>query len=155
MENNHHNPENDPSFGFQKDLNPGKRNVFTTPVNYFDKLPLEVADKIHSERNDAGLYRSSVPKLIGFATLIAIVIAGGVLLYNGSNSKKISESVLTYDDLINLEMVTEIDESMIFEAYTESSNLSGNQNQQSVETTELEDYLIENNTDITLIINEL
>jgi len=157
VENNHLNPENDDSFGFHKDLDPGKRNVFTAPVNYFDKLPLEIADKIHSGRNNtAGVFRLSMPRLIGFATIIAVAITGSVFLYTANNSKILSEPMLSYNDLLNSELVSDLDETMLFEAYSESNDLSDNQNVQAQsEITELEDYLIENNTDITLIINEL
>lgn len=156
MENNHHNPENDPTFGFPNNQNPGKRNVFSAPVNYFDKLPIDIADKIHSQKNASEIFSGSVPKLIGFATLIAIIIIGGVLLYPGYESPKISEPDLSYDDLINSELVGEIDESMFVEAFAESHDLSEHQTaQKSKDIKDIEDYLIDNNTDIALIINEL
>ncbi len=156
VENINHNSENDPSFGFQNNSDPGKRNVFIAPANYFDKLPLEIADKIHSGRTSAGLFNFSLPRLIGVAALIAIAIAGSMLWYSDTNSSKLSETVLTYDDILNSEMVGDMDETVLFDAYSKSHQLSSNQNVQTVNDSQaLENYLIENNTDIILIINEL
>ena len=68
------------------------------------------------------------------------------------SDQKTTLSVWSYDDLVGSGI--QIDEVMILEAYEKESGnniLKNNGN----ETQHLKDYLIENNTDISLIIHEL
>ncbi len=157
MNNNNDLPEQDPDFGFTGKSGLGKQNVFKTPDAYFDKLPLEISDKIQARKSvDQGVLAPvfSRMQLVAFALVVIAVISGSVFyLYQNKEENK-SESTLSYQDLINTDIVTEMDENMLLDAYAEEG-IATNVNQNEKETSPMEDYLIENHTDITLIINEL
>ncbi|HMT29516.1 MAG TPA: hypothetical protein PKD91_09585 [Bacteroidia bacterium] len=161
MEKNFNPSENDPQFGLPENQNPGKRNVFSTPADYFEKLPLEVSDKIHSGKTSDSVFRLfsinfTVPKLVGISAVIVVVVAGSLIFKNNNDNKRIHETTLSFDDIVNTEYVAEIDESILFDAYSSTTiPIDSAAHSTDAEITDLQEYLIENNTDLALIINEL
>ncbi|MBL0342816.1 MAG: hypothetical protein IPP71_19155 [Bacteroidetes bacterium] len=158
MENFNSLPEQDPDFGMPGNSSLVKKNVFLTPDNYFEKLPLEISDKIQSGKTlqgKFGLVQNHLNRRLLTAFMVLVVtIAGGILYWNKTQNPNQSETVLSYEDLINSDFVSELDESMLVDAYM-SETINTDEDLNEVDNTILEDYLIENNTDITLIINDL
>ena len=149
MENQYNNNENNSGDLF-KDRN--RQNVFQTPDDFFEKLPGKISDRI---RSDVPVSTSTVfttPKLIGIAACLAVVIIAGMFYVNTLNDQHATATVWSYDDLIGSGI--QMDEGLILEAY-EPESATGNIDKNGNETQHLQDYLIENNTDISLIINEL
>ncbi|MDQ3052234.1 MAG: hypothetical protein M3Q95_15255 [Bacteroidota bacterium] len=132
----------------------GQANVFQTPANYFEKLPVILTDRIHRAPVQQNLLTSRM-FIVAITTMIAIV-AGVLYFVNYTNEKTVAPQ-LTSDEIIDSGVFAEMDEFMLVEAfqtelYTESEALQPEMNPVS---NQMEEYLIENNTDITLIINEL
>lgn len=161
MENYNSSPEQDPDFGIPGNSSLGKKNVFLTPDNYFEKLPLDISDKIQSGKGLHGkftLVQSRGPllnlRLIAVFVVLISTISGGIFYWNKTQNSNQNENVLSFEDLINSEFVSELDESMLVDAYT-SGTIQTDEDLNETENSILEDYLIENNTDITLIMNDL
>lgn len=157
MKNNNNLPENDPELDLAGISGQGRQNIFKTPENYFELLPIQISDRIQSGKSVRGTAATFVFTKLRLITTLAIVtclIAGGIFYLNLSNSGSKSELILSSDDLINTGIVTEIDENLLIEEYAELSTTS-QESQKVAQNNSLEDYLIENNIDITLIINEL
>lgn len=157
MKNNVNLPENDPELDLPGTSGKGRQNIFKTPENYFELLPIQISDRIQSGksvRETTAAFVFSKLHLITTLGIVACLIAGGIFYLNLSNSGSKSEQILSSDDLINAGIVTEIDENILIEEYAELSTTS-QESQKVAQNISLEDYLIENNTDITLIINEL
>ena len=134
----------------------GNPNVFHTPPGYFEKLPVEIATKVH--RPAAEGFSKWIPVRVAFTAACLVIIAIMGILYFGSPGKNEKASTdFTYEDLYTTGMITQMDESLLLDALTIQGNADaevipagpGNDEQH------LQDYLIENNTDINLIISEL
>ena len=142
-QNNHPDQE---SFPFlQKN---GRTNPFITPENYFEKLPLNIADKIAAPA--PRLF--AVPRLALLAGMLASVLVAGMWYFSRNNTKSQgNQVVLSYDDL----PVSAIEDELVLDAFADVTTSSEDEDEGSDETASYHDYLIENNTDISLIINEL
>ena len=83
--------------------------------------------------------------------VFAIVLTSGIFYFNQRPATSDQEIILSYDDLNNSNYIAQFDENDLIEAYT-----SGSDDDKSNEhNSDIENYLIENYTDITLIENEL
>lgn len=130
-----------------------RRNVFHTPEYYFVKLPVQVADSIHRNAPNRNWNMARVISLTGLAAVLIVAVS---FYFTGSNFEKETSTELSYDDLLNSGMVAEMDENLLFEEYefiTSEKIISNTEIEDDAE--HLKEYLIESNTDITLIINEL
>lgn len=132
----------------------GKTNVFQTPEGYFEKFPGNLADHIHAAPSNRNFISS---RLYVLAVTAMIAVIAGVLYFVNFTGEKASDPQLTSQEIIDSGVLAEMDEFILVEAFqiefnqetgiTDSDSLAG--------ITDFEDYLIENNTDISLIINEL
>jgi hypothetical protein len=127
-------------------------NGFSVPEGYFDKLPLQIVDKIHYNTVPPFF---TLPRLAVIVTILAFVlIAGGAYFFTSSMNEK-AEITLTYDEILRSGITYEMDEQFLLEHYYSLPAVT-NENEDATELQKsMNDYLIENNIDITLIINEL
>jgi len=153
VENNTNRNENNPKHTLLDTISKG--NVFHTPEHYFEKLPVAVADSIHKGAEPAA-QRNWVPaRIFALAGLAAIV--AGILYFKNPSNEKSSDSVLSYEEVVNSGVVAELDEVMIYDELDSRTptEKEATQSEITAENDHLKEYLIENNTDIALIINEL
>jgi len=137
-----------------------KENFFSTPKDYFDYLPQEISEKIHSSsrKKPSFVLKPSVA-LASFTTLCAAVF---FLLYY-SQTSIISPQELSLSDN-DIQLIIEnpekynINETIITDQYL-SLNIQDDENANqlteiNVSDDEIKNY-IEDNTDINTIINNL
>lgn len=125
-----------------------RKNPFNTPDGYFEKLPLNIADKLAAP--SAPLF--STPRLVFIAGMLASVLVAGMWYFSG-NTQQVSgnQVVLSYDDL----PVSSIEDELVLDAFADVETSSEDDEAGTDDNETYHDYLIENNTDISLIINEL
>ena len=134
----------------------GHQQVFQAPPGYFEKLPAEIASKI-SRPNGSGIYNRIPVRVMATLTCLGVIIAAGILFFRLPGDHEKASADFTYEDLYASGMYTQMDESLLMDVITVPGNTetevipagSGTEEQH------LQDYLIENNTDINLIISEL
>jgi hypothetical protein len=127
----------------------GNENIFRTPENYFEKLPVQISDAIHSHpAHNVGVFKPAY--LVYTMLFIFTVLAGTWYLSRNRESEK-QLSAITYIDFSESEMITSIDENILIEELTALNSTSQSTNANS----ELQEYLIENNLDVTILTNEL
>ena len=133
-----------------------KKEVFVAPENYFEKLPGLMQDKVH-----AGLKPKSfwVPDYkLAFA-----VVTAGLLLFSGLQFLEGSKNGTT--ELASSEIAQDYDTQYL--ASADEQELAEQLDDESLESTsiqleennglsnqEIEDYLINNNIELTTISNE-
>jgi len=135
-----------------------KINAFEVPEGYFDSLPGIIQEQIAS---DKGVVRR-LPiymnvRAIAVAASIAL-IAVSFLLFNiqdVENTKLLAfEDIATEEIALLLENSDYIDEEMITESLIEEES-SSTDGEVFDETDEIIDYLLDNDIDLSTIINEL
>lgn len=127
-----------------------RQHPFTAPDGYFDSLPTIITERITAEKEKPWLTKVFEqllqPKFT--AALAALVLAAGAWWYLGDRIQPSNEIALTYTDLAESEFFYDLDEQLLVEELAENtSSETGN--------TDLENYLLENETDIDNLINEL
>jgi hypothetical protein len=127
----------------------GKQNPFSTPEGYFEKLPYEIADRVHTSKS------GTIQSILSFKTIMisgvaAMLLVVAMFLINKRN--EVYKHELTAEDITTSVLMTEIEESVIIDELQSSSFAEVTP---VAENEHIHDYLIENQTDITLIINEL
>jgi hypothetical protein len=155
VEDQFNNNQGEPESEVLKNMN--RSNVFHTPEHYFEKLPVFVSDQIHKKTKTDQVHNWMPARIAAFSGLVLVAIVAGWIYFSGVETEKSSNPVLSYDDLVGSGMVSEMDESMLMEEYAAQTNNASGMNQTEVVSNQelIKEYLIENNTDITLIINEL
>ncbi len=133
----------------------GRHTVFQTPEHYFEKLPASISEKIHEGKSGVTSNKWIPAKVLAFAVVVLVVILSGVFYFNHQDEKQAFTPILSYDDIIGSGMVSQMDETLLLEVYESGVEINDSATISTTETNHLQDYLIENNTDITLIINEL
>lgn len=145
---------------FESELKGFSKEVpFRTPEGYFDRFPLKVTDRIHSEKNR---FRFPLPALLKpvpmFATAVVIVTVGilGLKVLNQSDDPLSHEDISTY--VYQEGIIDELTEDEILEysdmAFLEDTSSTVNSASESEDNT-LENYLIDQDIDEADIINEL
>ena len=155
MEDQYNKNQGEPESEVLKKMN--RSNVFHTPEHYFEKLPVLISDQIHKKTTTDSVHNWMPARVAAFSGLVLVAIVAGWFYFSGVKSENSSSPVLSYDDLVGSGMVSEMDESMLMEEYAAQTNIASGMNQTQVVSNQelIKEYLIENNTDITLIINEL
>lgn len=148
------NNENAPESGVLKSIT--KSNVFSVPENYFEKLPSAISGHIQANTHKPGLFSNSVVRWVSLTGMAVIILAAGMFYFNRSENTN-PDPVLSSEQLVNSGELATIDDALLYEELqsrkvsdTEAEELAlreGNEH--------FEEYLIENNTDINLIITEL
>jgi len=132
-----------------------RKNVFSTPSEYFDQLPDQISNKISAlTSRESGLLFNQHRLLFATAIVIAAIFTGSLYFINSGSDEK-SHVILSYDDLIGSGMVDEFENSMLIEHYISLQSESLSEHSDTSNKSSMNEYLIENDIDITLIINEL
>lgn len=132
-----------------------RENPFKVPDGYFDSFPTLISEKIASSHSKPGwiIFLKNVlqPKYVVAMFVFAAALTSGIVYFNQHPAAKDQEMILSYDDLTNSNYIAQFDESDLIEAYNSNSETDKvNEN-----NSEIENYLIDNQTDISLIENEL
>lgn len=127
----------------------GRKNLFTVPEGYFNQLPGAVADKITAGKQPVNYGRNYKPVVLGLSLIMAIALIFGVNYFRTIDNKEVSQPIISYQDI----HLTGLEDEVIYDEIT-VEDLADTTVQDAVKS-EMYDYLIENNTDISLIINEL
>lgn len=136
-----------------------KENIFNVPHGYFEELPA----KIKEQCKEDDLYKANngVLRYINLRSVAAaasvLLIAVSLLVYNIKDSNQqlalqefTSEEILDYLDAEN---VYDMNEEYLIEELSSMDNVV--MIEESIETVEIIDYLLENDIDLTTIINEI
>lgn len=127
-----------------------KENHFSTPKNYFEVLPEVITSKnLNNKLLPFSFVKLSWRILVPVSSLAIIIF----IVFNWNSN--LVESELTNDQLCELiieEDYIEIDDYLVYETYAE---ILEEENEESSDTEEYIDYLIENDIDINAIIEEL
>lgn len=124
----------------------GSGPEFRVPDHYFDRLPSDISERM--ARPVAGNSFFSLPRLVTVMSVVLVVaLAAGYYQYRLQQSDK-TVQYFTYDEIINSVYVGEFDDQML---YLEIAN------DPSFDQTDIDynNYLIENNVDLSLIMSEL
>ena len=134
-----------------------KKEVFSTPDNYFEKLPGQLQDKINA-RIKPKKYWVADYKIALAAASIFVFIFVGIRYFSSTTSvptKEIatSEMVREFDTLYlasadEIELADQLDDESLESASQQIEAGS------EISTSEIEDYLISDNIDIATITNE-
>ncbi len=132
-------------------------NVFSVPENYFENLPSAVSDRIHANQHKAGIFSGSAVRWVSFAGIAVIAIISGAIYFNRTGNEKSADQVVSTEQIVNSGELATIDESLLFEELQSriASESEVAEQEALADNEHFEEYLIENNTDINLIITEL
>jgi len=129
------------------------KDFYKVPEGYFEELSSNISDKIAAPNNTVNeSVFSSIFKtryLIPVAGVAIIAIAFIVLPFDGSDNT-INQTEITTLSIEESGIVDDIEESLIVESYIlETLDVP------EETSTDIEDYLINNNIELSQIINEL
>jgi hypothetical protein len=132
------------------------KNAFKVPEGYFDSLPTIIQQRIIDEKSkrvnwgemiDAIFFK---PKFVLALASVALLVVFSVKYFNRPISVQPAVAEVSYSELSNSIYLAEIDESILADALAVQTNSDDEQNDVS-----LENYLIENNIDITQLTEHL
>jgi len=134
-----------------------RENSVKVPDGYFDSFPTLISEKIADQNSKPGwaIFLQNVfqPKYVVAMCVFAIVLTSGIFYFNQHPKLSNEEILLSYDDLNNSNYIEQIDEMDLIDAY---SSVSYSEAYKSGENnSDIENYLIDNQTDNALIENEL
>lgn len=132
-----------------------RENPFTVPDGYFDTLSSRIRDRINAPQPKTvweKLFQPLQRPAFAYTCItIAMLICAGVYFNQKPNpvtTKQVAEVNITVNDIYNSGIIYEYDESTLTEV------LAANTSTQQT-STEVEDYLIDSNTDESDLINAL
>jgi hypothetical protein len=124
-------------------------NPFEVPAGYFSELENSIGEKVSlaTERvASRPLYLR--PRFVTvLATVLVLLVSTVTFVVLNRTGKSISEKDISFNDIYHSHYATDFDESALIEMMDDST-LNSN-------TTQFENYLIEDNTDIYSITEEL
>ncbi len=124
-----------------------KENAFSVPENYFETLPSLIQERCVQSKKQFS-WRQLLLRPAYSVSFLICLLAGFITIsyYVGQNQKTAESKLFASADSLAIE---DFEESEIIEsiAYDVNEKTSNNQ--------EVEDYLIEQNIEVTQIINEL
>ncbi len=134
-----------------------RNNVFQTPEHYFEKLPVAIVDTIHNGNSVIPGRKWAPAGLLTLTGFAVVAVVAGIFYFSNLKTEKTISPVLSYEQIVSSGVVADLDETMLFEELDSRipTEKEAAQIQNTEENEHLKEYLIENNTDITLIINEL
>jgi hypothetical protein len=131
-----------------------KENPFQVPENYFESLPSAVREKIAGNKKknifEDWISISWNPKYAFAAAAIIIVVILGINYLNRNIPLNKSENFVTNEEIQSSAYLADLDESVLIEQLEEQS-----MNSQVNEDNSIEQYLIENNIDVSQIADHL
>jgi len=124
-------------------------NPFEVPADYFEKLPNEISGKIVSRKSKletwlANIQRPRIAIPIAFATIIFLA---GLFFLKQKTIVQPEAQELTIDDIKNSNYLLGIDEEIFVDVFAGQTDATSDES--------LEQYLIDNNIDLTQIENKL
>ena len=134
-----------------------RENSFKVPDGYFDSFPTLISEKVTVQNAKPGwiIFFQNVfqPQYVVAMCVFTVVLTSGIFYFNQNSKLNTQEVLLSYDDLNNSNYIEQIDESDLIDAYSSVSNSEvGKPNENN---SDIENYLIENQTDNSIIENEL
>ncbi|HKR07260.1 MAG TPA: hypothetical protein VJY62_21680 [Bacteroidia bacterium] len=135
--------------------NMSRENPFKVPDGYFESFPTIITERITSQRSKPAwiIFLKNVfqPKYVVAMLVFAAALTSGVVYFNQHPAATDREIILSYDDLNNSNYIAQFDESDLIDAYLSGANAD----KSNESNTEIENYLLDNQTDISIIENEL
>ncbi|MBI3503162.1 MAG: hypothetical protein HY063_15350 [Bacteroidetes bacterium] len=133
-----------------------KENHFKIPENYFDYLPEEIMDRIHSREKSKERFFLLKPSIIisSLAVLSGIILLTIFLLKKNISQNEIILSDNDVQQIIDTPELYNISESVITEQFLSSVSEEALKEETNISNEEINSYL-EENTDVNTIINEL
>jgi hypothetical protein len=133
--------------------NMNRKIPFTVPEGYFDSFTSLISDRI-AEANKKPQWITILQTIFqpkfAFAVVVLMVLAiSGIFYFNSTKNNQNTAMALSYDDISNSVYMDDMDETVLMDELSKY-----NEDDQS-NTEEIKNYLIDNQTDISLIINEL
>jgi hypothetical protein len=124
------------------------QSPFKAPEGYFEQLSSSIQDRIASKNNTKAIKVFQPQWLIAFVFL-GMIASGIYLRYSANENTQQQEMAnVTADDIIESGYYTEIDEALLADA------IPASQEEVQDSTAEMEEYIL-NNTDETTLINSL
>lgn len=129
-----------------------KKNAFTVPENYFEKLTINISDKVHTEKHKTWwqvVFETLVQPKLAIASVALCLLVGGYM-YNQKQNVVIAPLEMTATNISNLsddEILSQVDETVLADVMDDNST--------DASANDEVDYLIDNHTDLNSIINEL
>ncbi len=137
------------------------KNPFTTPDGYFDTLPQQVRKKIPKKKTNAekaGIWYVLRPYIAFASVLFVILFAWKIALYNTTSNKETSNPASPAKDdstgIIDY-VIAEIDEQSMVEYIGEEQNTTPDSVVQQQKREATIEYLLDNDFDYDLVINDL
>ena len=133
-------------------------NPFSVPQNYFDSLSMIIQERVAETKESRwaeylNILRQGLlnPRLSLALGIVVILVTVGInkFYYNPISTAPMTS--LTYEDIKNSHYLNEIDEELLIETLSAQEVSASEQNNP---TSEIENYLIDNNVDVTQITNE-
>ena len=135
-----------------------KENPFQVPQNYFHSLSTIIQERITNEKEAWWIQYLNLlrqvflnPRLTLALGIVVILVTVGVNKFNDSPVSPARMEPLTFEDVSNSHYLNEIDEETLIETINSQEVSSSENNNQ---TSDIENYLIDNNVDVALITNE-
>jgi hypothetical protein len=124
-------------------------NPFNVPDDYFEKLPSIISDKIASKKafSSQGAVIFSRPRIVIPIAFATIIILAGIFLFKQRNHSDNTQQEFTIDDLKNSTYIQSMDEDIFVDVLSSQK--------ESVQDESIEQYLIDNNIDLSQIENKL
>jgi len=127
-------------------------NEFEVPENYFAELENSIREKISSEsENRVSLSKQwfKRPKLVvAFATVLIFAIVTSTFIFTETKHQIITEKDISFNDIYSSDYANELDERSLVTLLEESSSPLQTSSQ-------IEDYMIDNNIDILTLTEQL
>lgn len=130
-------------------------NPFTVPDGYFDSLSARIKDRINAPKPKTvweKLFEPLQRPAFAYASITLVMLfCVGVYFYQKQTPlpvKQFAEANISTEDLYNAGMISDFDEYTLIEVLVAKAN-------SQKATTEIEDYLIDANTDEYDLINAL
>lgn len=132
-----------------------KGTPFKVPAGYFDHLPNEINNIVNKQQTKPVIRFSLIQSVISIAAILAVVFITVWYMNDANNQVKKQQFSVTYEDIIESGMVSEYNENTLLNHYITSYSENYDDSQFDVYVDEYNDYLIQNNIDINILINEL
>lgn len=127
-------------------------NPFTVPNEFFTELENAIQEKVSLAKERVAsrpLYLQ--PRFIPAMALLFVVAVSAITFFTANRSvNSVSEKDVSLNDIYNSAYVSDFDESSLTEMIDETKLNTKNSN-----TTQFENYILENNTDIYTITEDL
>ena len=129
-----------------------KKDIFEVPQNYFAELEIVIGEKVSAQAEHNVLtieqwYRR--PKLaLAYAAVLVFAIVTSTYFLTNNIHQAVTDKDISFNDIYSSDYVEELDESSLVALLEESSAPSQS-------STQIDDYMIDNNVDISTLTDEL